>query len=48
MDTTLLLKFFSAFIFVIALMLLLSWAMKRMGLAGSMAVGAGRRRLKIV
>ncbi|MCE9508350.1 MAG: flagellar biosynthetic protein FliO [Alphaproteobacteria bacterium] len=48
MDTTLLLKFFSAFVFVIALMLLLSWVMKRMGLAGSMMAGAGKRRLKIV
>jgi flagellar protein FliO/FliZ len=48
MDTTLLLKFFSAFVFVIALMLLLSWAMKRMGLAGSVMAGIGKRRLKIV
>ena len=48
MDAMLLLKFASAFVFVIALMLLLSWFMKRMGLAGSLMAGAGRRRLKIV
>jgi flagellar protein FliO/FliZ len=48
MDTMLLLKFFSAFVFVIALMLLLSWVMKRMGLAGSMMAVTGKRRLKIV
>jgi flagellar protein FliO/FliZ len=48
MDTMLLLKFFSAFIFVIALMLLLSWVMKRMGLAGSVMTGVAKRRLKIV
>src|SRR3990172_6295767 len=48
MDAMLLLKFASAFVFVIALMLLLSWFMKRMGLAGSLMAGVGRRRLKIV
>ena len=48
MDTTLLLKFFSAFVFVIALMMLLGWFLKRMGLAGAVMQGTGKRRLKVV
>lgn len=48
MDAMLLLKFFSAFVFVIALMLLFSWGMKRLGLAGALLPGAGKRRLKVV
>ena len=48
MDTMLLIKFVSAFVFVIALMLLLQWALKRTGLAGSFATNTGKRRLKIV
>lgn len=47
MDTVLLAKFVSAFVFVIALMLLLSWAMKRLNWTGALAA-AGRRRLKVV
>jgi flagellar protein FliO/FliZ len=47
MDGILLLKFFSAFVFVMALMALLSWAMKKTGLAGSAAGNTGRR-LKVV
>lgn len=48
MDTLLLMKFAAAFIFVIALMLLFSWIMKRLGLAGAVVSNAGKRRLKIV
>jgi len=49
MDGLLLLKFFSAFVFVVALMLLLSWVLKRLGLSGSLMPDDGaRRRLKIV
>ena len=48
MDTALLLKFTAAFAFVISLMLLLSWFMKRLGLADGALPGAGKRRLKIV
>ncbi len=48
MDTVLLLKFFSAFIFVISLMLLFPWLLKRLGVAGSMARNGGSRRLKVV
>ncbi len=48
MDMILLLKFFSAFVFVIALMLLFSWLLKRMGLSGPLVTSAAARRLKIV
>jgi flagellar protein FliO/FliZ len=48
MDNVLLLKFFSAFVFVISLMLLLSWAMKRLGVPGTMVRSAGKRRLRVV
>jgi flagellar protein FliO/FliZ len=48
MDMLLLLKFASVFVFVISLMLLLSWGLKRMGL-GTGATGTGdKRRLKVV
>lgn len=48
MDTLLLLKFFSAFIFVVALMLLFGWFLKRIGLAGPVMQNSAQRRLKIV
>ncbi len=50
MDTVLLLKFFSAFVFVICLMLLFSWAVKKMGLSGEGLVGKekNKRRLKVI
>jgi flagellar protein FliO/FliZ len=44
----LLLKFFSAFVFVIALMFLLSWVLKRLGFAGTVMTGGTKRRLKLV
>jgi len=40
-------KFISAFVLVIALMLLLAWFLKRIGLANN-AIGSGERRLKLV
>jgi len=48
MDTPQLLKFFFAFVFVMSLMFLLSWGLKRLGLAGSSLLPTGRRRLKVV
>lgn len=48
MDTVVLLKFSFAFVFVISLMLLLAYILKRVGLPGSVPMQAGRRRLKIV
>ena len=48
MDTTLLLKFLFAFAFVMCLMYLLSWFMKRIGLSGQSMLPGGKRRLKIV
>ncbi|MFH1157650.1 MAG: flagellar biosynthetic protein FliO [Pseudomonadota bacterium] len=48
MDTLLLMKFFSAFVFVIALMLLLSWLLKRLGVSATHRAGGGKRRLKVV
>lgn len=49
MDTALFIKFASAFSFVIALMLLLSWALKRYGFMGAMVTQhVTRRRLKVV
>jgi len=49
MDALLLLKFFSAFVFVIALMLLSSWLIKRLNLPGTLAQkGVVKRRLKVV
>jgi len=47
-DSEILLKFISAFAFVLAMMFLLSWALKRMGLAGHSLLPNGKRRLKIV
>jgi flagellar protein FliO/FliZ len=47
MDMMMLAKFVFAFIFVISLMLMLGWALKRMGLPGT-AQNRGPRRLKII
>lgn len=47
METALLLKFFFAFTFVISLMLLTGWLLRRSGLSGVSMPGA-KRRLKIV
>jgi flagellar protein FliO/FliZ len=48
METALLIKFALAFVFVIGLMLLLSFALKRAGLAGPVMTGGAKRRLRIV
>lgn len=48
MDWLLYIKFLSGFVFVIALMLLLSWALKKTGLSSAVLQRAGKRRLKIV
>ncbi|MCK4946335.1 MAG: FliO/MopB family protein [Alphaproteobacteria bacterium] len=48
MDTQLLIKFFSAFVFVISLMVLLSWGLKRIGLSATHIAGGSKRRLKVV
>ena len=48
MDTPTLLKFFFAFTFVMCLMFLLSWGLKRLGLAGTSLLPNGKRRLRIV
>ncbi len=43
-----LLKFVSAFVFVIALLYLFSWVMKRSGVANAIGSGNLKRRLNIV
>jgi flagellar protein FliO/FliZ len=48
MDSLLLVKFLSVFVFVIALMLLLSWGMKKIGMASASLGGPAKRRLKVV
>ena len=49
METALLIKFLAAFAFVIGLMMLLSWGMKKAGLAGaSLLPGGAKRRLRVV
>lgn len=49
MDTVLLLKFAAVFVFVITLMLLFSWFLKRLGLAGSGVLrSSDKRRLRVV
>jgi flagellar protein FliO/FliZ len=48
MDTFLLLKFGSAFVFVISLMLGLPWILKKTGVRGAMMQTLGKRRLKVV
>lgn len=46
-DTLLLVKFLSVFAFVIALMLLFGWVLKKLG-AGAGLTGASKKRLKVV
>lgn len=48
METALLLKAFLAFAFVISLMLLFSWFLKKIGLSGQVMAQGAKRRLKIV
>lgn len=48
MDGAMLLKFFAAFVFVIGLMLLVSWVVRKSGLSGAAFAPAGKRRLKVV
>lgn len=49
MDNVLLIKFFFAFAFVISLMLLFSWFLKKIGLSGHVAAGVrSKRRLSVV
>ncbi len=48
MDMLLLLKFASVFVFVISLMLLFSWFLKRLGLGGTPLRNTDKKRLKIV
>ena len=48
MDVLLFAKFFSVFVFVIALMLTLSWALKKAGLGGPVLRGADKKRLRVV
>ena len=48
MDVLLLLKFLSVFVFVITLMFLLSWCLKKLGMAGPVMKKADKRRLKVV
>lgn len=48
MDALLYIKFLSGFVFVISLMLLVSWGINKMGWGGPVLKKTGRRRLKIV
>ncbi len=48
MDMLLYIKFLSGFVFVISLMLLLSWSLKKMGMGGPVLKKSDKRRLKIV
>ncbi|MBI1214323.1 MAG: hypothetical protein GC185_00725 [Alphaproteobacteria bacterium] len=48
MDTAWLLKTLFAFAFVIALMYLLAWALRKMGVAGQNMMPGAKRRMKIV
>lgn len=49
MEMALLIKFMAAFAFVIGLMLLMSWGMKKAGLSGtSLLPGGAKRRLRVV
>ena len=48
METALLLKFFFAFVFVLSLMFLFGWFLKKIGLAGKVVMPGAQRRLKIV
>lgn len=48
MDMLLLAKFFMAFVFVISLMYLLSWGLRKTGLGGPALKGGSKRRLSVV
>lgn len=48
MESPVLLKFLCAFVFVIALMMVLAWVMKKIGLSGQSFIQAGKKRLKVV
>lgn len=48
MDGAMLLKFAAAFAFVIGLMMLFSYMLKKLGLSGQSFVSSGKRRLKVV
>jgi flagellar protein FliO/FliZ len=48
MDTMLLLKFFSVFAFVIGLMMLFSWVLKKIGVSSSVLTRGGNKRLKLI
>lgn len=48
METALVVKFFFAFAFVISLMFLLQFIMKKMGLAGAAMVPGAKRRLRVI
>ncbi len=48
MDWPLIIKGIAAFSFVIALMLLLSWFLKKIGLSGPVNVSKGPKRLSVV
>lgn len=48
MDGLMLGKFAAAFVFVISLMYLLSWILKRSGLSGASFTPSAKRRLKMV
>jgi flagellar protein FliO/FliZ len=48
MDVVLYIKFLSAFVFVIALMLLLSWVLKKVGGVGGGLLQKAEKRLKVV
>jgi flagellar protein FliO/FliZ len=48
MDTAWLLKCVFAFAFVMGLMYLLSWGMRKLGVAGQAMLPGGKRRMKIV
>ena len=48
MDTMMLLKFFFAFAFVMALMMLFSMFLKKMGMSGGLMASGAKKRLKVV
>lgn len=48
LDPVMFFKFVAAFVFVISLMLLFSWGMKKLGLADTVRPGTGKKRLKVV
>lgn len=48
MDMLLLVKFAAAFVLVISLMFILSWALKKTGLGGPILKGSSDRRLSVI